>query len=66
MQCRAKRRYAASLDRTSYAETVKKNIIVSNFSMGKSSFLKTCGTDQVSTGFKHLERIICSWVCLTC
>ena len=41
------RRYATSLDRTSYTETVTKNIIVNNFSMGKWSFSKTCGTKRI-------------------
>ena len=55
--------YAASLFQTSYAETVTKNIILRDFSLGRWCFWKTCGTDLVSTGFEHLERMICSRVC---
>ena len=59
------RRYTTNLDRALYTKTVTKNIIVSDFLMGKWSFSKTCGTDQVSTRFKHLKKMIYSWVCPT-
>ena len=31
--------------------------------MQRCGFQETCGTDPVSTGFRHLERMICSQVC---
>ena len=37
--------------------------ILCDFSLGRWCLLKTCGTDSVSTGFKHFERMICSQVC---
>ena len=57
------RRCAVGLDRTSYDETVTKNIILHDFSVERWGFSKTYGTDPDSTGFKRLEWMICSWVC---
>ena len=49
------RRCAVGLDRTSYGETVTKDIILCDFSLERWGFSKPYDTDSVSTGFKQLE-----------